>query len=197
MCITYLAVQNGLAGTPEHAYEQCSDDLGKTFSPPITLDPATPNGAGHSHAVGAFGPNNSAAVAFVHQIGQQGFIFLATSTDGGVTFGAPTQVPTYSLPGTNTPGPAMNPTISYDAAGILWIAYRVDDGGVSDRIVVDKSCDGGHTWSGSVLVNGTEQQIIDATFPNMKWPALFPTTGKAPRLVATGTGTTNVFDLAP
>jgi hypothetical protein len=197
VCITYIAVQNGLTGTPEHAYEQCSDDLGKTFSLPVMLDPATPNGAAHSHSVGAFGPNHTAAVAFVHQIGQQGFIFLATSTDGGQTFGAPAQVPTYSLPGTNTPGPAINPTISYDAAGVLWIAYRVDDGGVSDRIVVDKSCDGGHTWSGSVLVNGTEQQIIDATFPNMKWPALFPTSGKAPRLVATGTATTNVFDLAP
>jgi len=197
VCITYIAVQNGLAGTPEHTYEQCSDDLGKTFSLPIALDPATPNGAVHSHSVGAFGPNNAAAVAFVHEIGQQEFIFLATSSDGGVTFGAPTQVPTYSLPGTNTPGPALNPTISYDAAGVLWIAYRVDDGDTSDRIVVDKSCDGGHTWSGAVLVNGTEQQITDATFANMKWPALFPTTGKAPRLAATGTSTTNVFDLAP
>jgi hypothetical protein len=31
----------------------------------------------------------------------------------------------------------------------------------------------------------------------MKWPALLATTGKAPRLMATGTDTTNVFDLAP
>jgi len=197
VCISYVAIANGLTGTPEHAYEQCSDDLGVTFDAPVTLDPATPAGAGHSHTVGAFGPNNAAAVAFVHQIGQDGFIFLATSSDGGETFGAPTQVPTYSLPDTTTPGPALNPTVLYDATGVLWIAYRVYDGGVSDRIVVDKSCDGGHTWSGSVLVNGTEQQIIDATFPNMKWPALFATTGKAPRLVATGTGATDVFDLAP
>jgi hypothetical protein len=101
------------------------------------------------------------------------------------------------LPGTHTPGPALNVTLVYDATGILWVAYRIDDGDVSDRVVVDKSCDGGATWSGSVLVNGTEQQIIDATFPNMKWPALLATTGKAPRLMATGTDTTNVFDLAP
>ena len=197
VCITYIAVANGITGTPEHTYEQCSDDLGKTFSLPVMLDPATPNGEIHSHSVGAFGPNNAAAVAFVHQVGQQGFVFVATSTDGGATFGAPTQVPTYSLPGTTAPGPALNVTLLYDASGVLWIAYRVDDGGFSDRVVVDKSCDGGLTWSGSVLVNGTEQQIIDATFANMKWPALLATTGKAPRLVATGTATTNVFDLAP
>jgi hypothetical protein len=197
VCVTYIAVQNETTATPEHTYEQCSDDLGKTFSPPIMLDPATPNGEIHSHSVGAFGPNNTAAVAFVHQAGQEGFVYVATSTDGGATFGAPTQIPTYSLPGTNKPGPALNVTLVYDATGILWVAYRVDDGGVSDRIVVDKSCDGGTTWSGSVLVNGTEQQITDATFANMKWPALLATTGKAPRLMATGTDTTNVFDLAP
>jgi len=107
------------------------------------------------------------------------------------------QVPTYVIPGGTTGAPAVNPTVQFDAAGILWLAYRVDDGDVSNRIVVDKSCDGGHTWSGAVLVNGTEQQIADATFDNMKWPVLIGSTGEAPRLAATAAGEVDVFGLTP
>jgi hypothetical protein len=196
-CLSYIATSTGQPGTPVYAYVNCSDDFGVTWTLPHKLDPAAPAGTVHSQAVGAFGPHGAAAVVWVRQpqaSAQTAYLFIATSNDGGNTFGAEVQVPTYVLPGTTGSSSVVNPAVSYDADGILWIAYRTAE---NDRIIVDKSCDNGLTWSGSVLVSGTEQQITDATFPNMKWPVFVPTTGKAPRLAATGTGATNLFDLAP
>jgi hypothetical protein len=199
-CITYIATSTGEPGTPEHSYVNCSDDFGVTWTTALELDASAPIGAIHSQAVGAFGPNNAVAIAWdreLQQSAQGAYLFVATSSDGGHTFGAEAQVPTYEIPGTTTGAPVVNPTLVYDAAGVLWIAYRVDDGAVSDRIVVDKSCDGGTTWSGAVLVNGTEQQIIDATFANMKWPSLLATGGLAPHLAASAAGEVDVFGLVP
>ena len=85
-----------------------------------------------------------------------------------------------------------NPTIAYDASGILWIAYRAYDGGFQDRIVVDKSCDGGMTWSGPVLVTGPEASITD-----MKFPTLLTTPGDAPRIAASASDHRAIFTLAP
>ena len=101
------------------------------------------------------------------------------------------------LPGTSTGAPALNPSVLYDGAGILWIAYRVYDGGNADRIVVDKSCDGGTTWSGAVLVNGTEAEIVAATFTDMKWPALIAGPGAAPHVSAWASDHTSAFGLTP
>jgi hypothetical protein len=198
-CVTYIATTTGTAGTPVHTYVQCSDDNGATFTLAHDLDPAS-GAYDHSHSVGAFGPNHTAAIAMIRGTSADlghGHVFVSTSSDDGHTWSAQTQVPTYVLPGTTGGSAGINPAIYYDADGVLWLAYRISNDDAFDRIVVDKSCDGGTTWSGAVLVNGTEQQISDATFANMKWPALIATTGVAPRVVATGTGATNVFDLAP
>lgn len=201
VCISYIGDVTGATGpTPIHSFVRCSTDLGHTFSAAISLDPTSPYGVDHSQAVGALGPHGAAAVAWVRSLdttNQQAHLFIATSTDGGATFGGATQVPTYVLPGQTADAGVLNPSVLYDADGILWIAYRVDDGGTADRIVVDKSCDGGMTWSGAVLVNGTEAQITAATFANMKWPALLAGSGAAPNLAAWGTDHMSAFRLAP
>ena len=199
LCITYIGESTGVSPTPEHAYVQCSSDAGHSFTPLRSLDPAAPAAMDHSLAVGAFGPSHAAAIAWVNQVADGGgaFLFLATSSDDGATWSAPAMVPTYVLPGTTTSAPVVNPALAYDATGVLWIAYRVDDGGLSDRIVVDKSCDGGSTWSGAVLVNGSEDEIVAGTFPNMKWPMLVTDDGVAPHLGASAEATLDVFGLAP
>jgi len=56
--------------------------------------------------------------------------------------------------------------------------------------VVDKSCDGGQTWSGATLVNGPEKSVV-----NMKWPSLAMTT-PVPHVVAWGTDHLNYFSLS-
>jgi hypothetical protein len=172
LCLTYL----GTVMSKTFTYVQCSSDAAKTFSPPLALDPLA--GADeHSSPVGALGPDKAAAVVWTNGI-TLGKLLIATSTDAGATFGAPAAIPTYVLPN-GTHAPARNPSVAYDANGVLWVSYRAYDGGTSERLIVDKSCDGGATWSGPVLVNGPEGSIA-----NMYFPALFVTTGTAPHLLA-------------
>jgi len=199
VCISYVGDTVPQAGPPTHSYVQCSDDFGATFSATTSLDATAIAGTAHSQPNGTIG-GNGAAVAWVRSLdtnNQAAFLFVATSANRGRNFWPAVQVPTYVLPGQSAGAPAVNPTVMFDAAGILWLAYRVDDGGVADRIVVDKSCDGGTTWSGPVLVNGTEEQVTAGTFADMKWPVLVPGSGEAPHLAASADAQIAVFALTP
>jgi hypothetical protein len=82
----------------------------------------------------------------------------------------------------------------FDASGVLWLAYRSNDGTPSDRLIVDKTCDLGRTWSGAALVNGPESAVATN---GMKWPALITSSGAAPSVVASATAGLTVFTLAP
>jgi len=191
LCLTYYGSTYPNNGTQAHVYVQCSDDAAMTFSAPLVVDPAEPINEGISSPVGAFGPNHAAAILWTQGIGVNQ-LFIATSTDGGATFGAPSAIATYVLPNDGGSVAPENPTLAYDASGILWIAYRAYDGGFADRIIVDKSCDGGTTWSGPVLVNGPEANIVD-----MRWPTLVMTPGDAPRVAASADDHRAIFTLAP
>ncbi len=198
VCITYVGDTTAMSPTPVHAYVQCSDDLGKTFSAPIALDTAAP-GLYHSHATGAFGQGGDAAIAWASSADDTNLssdIYVALSSDHGHTFGPATRIASYAVPGATGPTSMINPSLMYDAAGILWLGYRVGDGQI-DRIIIDKSCDGGTTWSGPVLVNGTEDQVTSSTFVSMKWPVLIDGPGDAPHLAATPDDKMCVFGLAP
>jgi hypothetical protein len=189
-CIAYVGTVN-LDGNPHPppqtgSYIQCSDDAGKTFSTPVIVDPQSPANIDHSSTIGAFGPSGSVAMLWAASpdgTNQTAVPFVALSADGGKTFGAPARVPAVAL---------VNPTIAFDAAGILWLAYRANDGGPGDRVLVDKSCDGGKTWSGAVLVNGTDSGIA-----NLKWPVFVMGDGAAPRVVGSGASSLVSFPLAP
>ena len=101
---------------------------------------------------------------------------------------------------TDAAGYSLRPSLVHDGSGYglawednrSWLAYHVYDGASHDRVVVDKSCDFGQTWSGAVLVNGPEGSITD-----MLVPALVPTSGSAPHLVATAVDHLAYFSLAP
>jgi hypothetical protein len=187
VCVTYYGSTFPGSDTQSHVYVQCSADMARTFSAPLVVDPAQPLNEAISSPVGAFGAGGKAAVLWTTQSGK---LMLATSTDGARTFGTPASVPLNKDPAGNTAQP-INPTVAYDADGILWIAY-VEDTGSAVRVVVDKSCDSGTTWSGSVLVNGPEGSIT-----NMQFPAFALTPTGAPGLVATAADHLAYFTLAP
>ncbi|GAC1549796.1 MAG: hypothetical protein NVS3B10_13020 [Polyangiales bacterium] len=203
LCITYVgAINHPDATTSINAYAQCSNDAGKTFSDPVNLDPDRAKSIEHSSAIGAFAPDGAISVVWTNApdassqpdaSDDKAQPFVATSNDGGKTFGAPALVPTYVVPGSGSAVSAVNPALAYDAKGILWFSYRSKGG--ADRILVDKSCDGGgKTWSGAVLLNGPETSVGSN---GMRWPALLMTTGDAPHVVASASAALTVFPLTP
>lgn len=197
LCITYIgSTIPGDGTTSTNAYVQCSDDAGRTFSDPVNLDPTSAKSIDHSSAIGAFAPDGNVAVLWTQSpdaTNQKALPHVAVSKDGGRAFAAPALVPTYVVPGGGAPVPVVNPTVVFDASGIFWLAYRSSDGG-PDRILVDKSCDEGKTWSGAVLVNGPEASVATN---GMKWPALFVTEAAAPSVVASASSALTAFALIP
>lgn len=183
LCVVYVGDVTGSGGTSVHAYVQCSSDLGKTFSAPLVLDPSAAKPP--SSASGAARPTGGTGTIWT--TGAPGDLFVATSTDGA-TFAAPVRVPVYTFPGQSSPAIALNPTMAYDFAGILWVAYHATDTGTQSAIVVDKSCDGGATWSGAVAASTAAAQ---------KWPVLSLIPSFAPRLTAWDSDHLATFTLAP
>ncbi len=178
LCIGYAAtVQDGAI---ENSYVQCSTDAGHTFSTPVEIDPAL---ATDNQPSGALGPGNAAAMAWTTTVvdANQTSLYVALSADEGSTFGAPILVPTVDTP--------FSPSILYDAAGVLWIAYVIQDGGAYS-VIVDKTCDGGVTFSGPVQVNAA------ATY-NLLAPTLLDVGAAAPLLVGAEDANLAAFSLAP
>jgi hypothetical protein len=171
LCVSYIGYINHASGVMEvHATIQCSADAGVTWTAPVALDGANPPQYSTS-AVGAFGPNG--AVTVFWSSGKNGGLYTAMSTNGGQTFGPPSQTPhPIQFAGDAERAIGLNPMIAYDAQGILWVAYRAYDGN-TDQMIVDKSCDGGQTWSGP--------RAIDTAGVEMKFPtfALTPVAAMA------------------
>lgn len=183
LCITYLGDVFPEGGdTITTVYAQCSTDGGQTFTDPQPIDdPPLP---GVSSATGAFGPGGVAAIVYSTAGSPAHQLFLSLSTDGQ-TFGAPTDIPTSFEPN-NVPSNALNPAVSYDTNGVLWLAYRTEDSG---SLIVDKSCDGGQTFSGPVAVTTGS--------PLLKWPTFAVTDASAPPLFAWGAKSISSYTLAP
>jgi hypothetical protein len=191
-CTTFIGgVSDGgpVGGGTEHAYVMCSDATAATFTR-IVLDPSDGNRY-HTTAVGGFGPNGRAAVAWATSNGTNDEkLFVAISKDSGATWSAPIQVKGYAPPGDTGPG-TRTPAIAWDASGVLWIAYEPYDGG-AERLVVDKTCDDGASFSGPVLVNGPEGSVANARFP-----VLLATGDAAPALLSHVDASLQITRLAP
>jgi hypothetical protein len=187
VCVAYIGDINHANGVMEvHAYTQCSADAGTTWTAPVLLDGASPPQTSTS-AVGAAGPNG--AVTVLWSSGHNGGLYTATSTDGGRTFAALSQTPHPILfSGDSVRSIGLNPMIAYDAQGVLWVAYRAYDGNM-DQMIVDKSCDGGQTWSGP--------RSIDTAGVEMKFPTFALTPGAAPTLAAWADDHMATFTLTP
>ena len=176
LCLVYAASSE--TGAIENSYVQCSTDAGHTFTPPLEIDPAL---ATDNQPSGTFGPGNSAAIAWTTNVASADTqtLYIALSNDGGASFGAPIAVPTLTKP--------FSPSILYDASGIIWVAYRIDDG---NALVVDKSCDGGLTFSGPVSAS------VAAT-DSLMGPSLLDTGAPAPLLFGAAEMNLTSFSLSP
>jgi hypothetical protein len=162
----------------EDVYIQCSNDAGKTYTQPLALDANLGNA---NQPNGAFGPAGLAAVVWTHAVAGVQQLALTVSTNGGATFGAPIQVPTAV--------PPFSPSVYIDADGIIWISYLGDDG-TGAYLYVDKSCDGGATFSGAVLL---QNNVTDGVIA----PALLGTAAAAPIVVGLEDTQHVVYGLSP
>lgn len=149
---------------------ECSKDGGKTFSTPVTvLDTAT-KGDGSIIPLrprGAVSDDGKLAVIWGESDEN---VYVSTSPDGAA-WSAPVQINKLSLVGTNVKG--HHPTIAWEG-GVLWVAYQVNSGGADDAIVVDKSCDGGTTWSGNQIINEMGGAVVDRKYPALHLTANGP-----------------------
>jgi hypothetical protein len=163
ICVVYQGVYfsgNDFDLGSDLPYIQCSSDLAKTFSPALPLD--TDRTAAHDLPTAAFGPNHTITAAW-EQIDAKGLeqTYLAQSTDNGKTFGAPFVHAPYVLPDATLSQPRFNSVIHEGST--LWLIYAAYDGGAHSRVIADKSCDGGKTWSRAELTNGAEGAIDDTS----------------------------------
>lgn len=183
LCVTYVGNIYPKSGdTITNVYAQCSTDAGQSFSKPQKIDPALP---GATSAMGAFGPGGVAALTYSTVDSPDGKLYVAIAADSA-TFGAPITVPTYVEPDGGNASQALNPVVAYDSAGVLWLTYRTYDSGT---LVVDKSCDGGQTWSGAVaLTTGT---------PTRKWTTFSTIDAPAPVVYSWGDDEISGVTLAP
>ena len=187
LCASYIGFINHADSTVDtNVYVQCSSDAGKTWTAPVNVDGADAPKVSTS-AVGAMGPNG--AVAVIWADGKNGGLYTAFSTDGGKTFAPRVQAPhPIQFEGDTERSIAVNPTVAYDAAGILWAGYRAYDGSI-DQLMVDKSCDGGQTWSGV--------REIDTPAAALRYPTFALTPGAAPTLAAWATDHVATYTLIP
>jgi hypothetical protein len=177
LCVTYVAYTPAGSGSPSStAWVQCSTDQGKTFSDPVAASPTYAYDGPHiSHPTGTFGPKGEIAIGWhgyqSEPVGGVNVVGVAVSSDGGKTF-TNVSAPMYQEPPAGFSADVAD--VRFDDAGVLWLAYTVYDGGLSNRIAVDKSCDLGKTWSGALTIN----EAPDGTVDHATLPSLVPTKGK-------------------
>lgn len=155
VCATYIAELK--TSDPYAIYVQCSKDAGKTFSAPVLVGAPDPLLAVGAAPHLAFGPKNDVAVVYANNNGDG---FVAWSHDFGASFGQPVKVPNYILPD-GTASEFEHGALAYQG-DVLWVSHYAFDGGGQDRVVIDKTCDGGQSWSGSLLVNGAEGKLMES-----------------------------------
>jgi hypothetical protein len=143
LCLAYVAGWN----SPERGfpYAQCSADAGQSFSESVQLDPEA-NVA--SVPTGAVSPGGE--VSLVWWKTDTNELRLAQSADG-VTF--PTARPLSAYVDGQGLADVAWPDVAYDDSGILWLAYAHGSATASEIVIVDKSCDGGTSWSGPIIAD--------------------------------------------
>jgi hypothetical protein len=168
------------SGQADDVFSMCSDDAGKSFGTPLGLTGAT--GVTDPHLItGAFGhgAKKSELAAVWYGIGPApgavANVWFALSKDGGSSFGPASAIPSYALSG--MPLDADVPDVMFDDAGVIWVVYAANDNSGKGRIIVDKSCDDGVTWSGAVLANGVEVDP-EAMIDTQLFPGLYQAKGK-------------------
>lgn len=143
VCMVYQ--YNG-GNSPSPTEVQCSQDNGGTWTAPIMI--TAPTADAKIHPTIAVSPTGKVAVAWIDTVATAIQSFIALSTDGGKTFGAPIQYPALPVSNFNV----ADPVVAWENDEILWISETADVGNAY-TIFVDKTCDDGKTWSGAVQVS--------------------------------------------
>jgi hypothetical protein len=137
-----------------------STDQGQTWSAPLQI--SLP---GHGEFVDGppqivVGPAGEIYVVYRDVHGQNNDqLFLAKSTDGGLSFSSPAAItPTYndlSFPATYT-GAASNAALAVSPSnGNVYVVYPDQPDGLSSQVEFIRSTDGGASFSASVVINDT------------------------------------------
>ncbi|MFO0615675.1 MAG: sialidase family protein [Polyangiaceae bacterium] len=145
----------------------CSGDGGKTFGAiSVVHDPALTAPDGHQyprHQRAAISDDGRMAIVWDEPAGG---VYVSTSANGAA-WSAPTQLNHLDLAGPGAPDAGHHPTVRWEG-GVLWVAYQSESLGGDDAIVVDKSCDGGTTWSGNQVVNANaDGTVTDRNYPTL------------------------------
>ena len=142
VCMAYQ--YNHFNNTPDSTEVQCSTDNGNTWS--AIVDLGAPKASGFPTV--AVSPGGTVAVAWIDTAPSgTNETFIATSADGGKTFGAPFQVPDVQDP--NGFDDVYFQVVAWESDAILWVS---ETQGTSGTVYLNKTCDGGKTWSGELKV---------------------------------------------
>ena len=143
--IAITATSNALLGVWYYSINN-----GTTWTSPVMLAVPSPAGV-FAHPTGAVSPSGKIAVTWVDagsDGGASNEVFLAWSSDGGKTFTTKQYPdPTAAIAGDFGP---VNPVVGWENDDVLWLAQTLDVGNTA-TLYVDKTCDGGQTWSGIAL----------------------------------------------
>jgi hypothetical protein len=143
-------------GAQTDIYFGRSIDSGATWSVPLNISKTSDNSTGQAIAVDNTGNINVAWVESVYlvRIGWKYYIYFSRSTNGGTEWTKPLSL--------GEAGCYYGPAIATDAAGNIFVAYRIGGCGSAGQIVYTFSGDGGYSWSIVKLVSTGKE---DASTP--------------------------------
>jgi hypothetical protein len=140
-----MVFQYAVANNPSRTEVQCSTNNGATWTAPLFI--SAPSADTNIRPTIAVSPAGKVAVAWVDTVVSAIQAFVAFSTDGGKTFGTPIQYPQLPVPNFGV----VDPVVAWENDDVLWISQTADVGNAA-TLFIDKTCDMGVSWSGSVQV---------------------------------------------
>lgn len=146
VCLTYA--EQSLAHNEVAAHVQCSTNAGKAWGP----DAVVATGGDDTELERprlAISPDGKTLAVTFNAVAAPAKNLLVVSTDGGATWGT-----AHGLPALDDGMGGTAATVWSEPAlstyGELWVARQLLD---TSQIAFDKSCDGGATWSGTIVLD--------------------------------------------
>jgi hypothetical protein len=150
VCIAFESNPGSTCADPtDEEYVQCSLDGGATWSAPERLGATT----GKAWPTGAVADDGTVAIAWTEVRSDLDEIVYAVGD--GAPFDAPRQYP-LDRAALGDPFGVADPVVAWEG-GVLWLSFTISPSD-DPQVVVDKSCDGGVTWSGAVRASDPQRR---------------------------------------